>query len=427
MTRMHFRILFVSVLLLTALAGCSSGEKDPAENQTAGDADILYWKSKMDPSFVSRNPGTDAMGMPLVPVRKGDPGSDLNTLELSGQVIQRIGVRTAPIEKRRLKKTIRSVGRVTYDETRLARVNLKYDGWIEELFVDETGVFVKKGDPMFTVYSPELTASAEEFLQVLDRAKAGPHMAHLARSARTRLRQFDFSEKQIDEIAAAREVPPFLTVFAPRTGYVIHKSVEDGSYVRKGVDLFEIADLTKIWVTVDIYEFEVPWVREGQDMMIRLNYLPGEEFHGVVDFIYPFLDTATRTIRVRAVFDNPGLRLKPGMFATGFLEGLAETPTLIIPSEAVLHQGDRNVAFVSLGEGRFESRDLTLGREGDGGDYALLAGIKEGERIVLSGQFLIDSESRLKEAAARMLGPDALSINSTNQATEDVPSTPQPE
>ncbi len=432
MTKLNTRIAVVLALALAAVltlwlvAGCSTDQKPVAAKQTGGDSDILYWKSQMDPSFVSRNPGKDAMGMDLVPVRKGDPGADLSTLELSGMVIQRIGVRTAPLAERRLEKTIRGVGRVTYDETRLSRVNLKYDGWIEELFVDETGVLVKEGEPLFTVYSPELAASAAEFLQVMDRAKAGPHMAHLARSALARLRQFDFTEEQIDAIAAAGEVPQFLTVYAPRTGYVIHKSVESGSFVKRGVDLFQIADLSRIWVTVDIYEFEVPWVNEGQEMTIRLSYLPGEEFSGTVDFIYPFLDTATRTVRVRAVFDNPGIRLKPGMFATGFLVGRAAEPTLVIPSEAVLHQGDRSVAFVALGEGRFESRELTLGREGDGGDYTLLAGIEKGERVVLSGQFLIDSESRLKEAAARMLGPDALSASEDQKPVGDTMESPQP-
>ena len=411
------------ILLSFAVAGCA-GDKDAASSAApSGDGEVLYWKSKMDPSFVSRNPGKDAMGMDLVPVRKGDPGADLSTLEISGTVIQRIGVRTAPLEMRRLEKTIRGVAHVTYDETRLSRVNLKYDGWVEELFVDQTGEFVKEGQALFSIYSPELVASAEEFLQVLDRSKSGSHMAHLARSARARLRQFDLSEEQIDAIAEAGEVPRFLVVHSPRTGYVIHKTIVDGSFVQKGKDLFDIADLSKVWVNVDIYEFEVPWVKMGQEMQAQLSYLPGQEFRGVVDFIYPFLDTKTRTSRVRAVFDNPDLVLNPGMFATGLITSRAAEATLVVPSEAVIHEGDRNIVFVRLGDGRFESRELTLGVEGDGGDYTVLAGIEEGERIVLSGQFLIDSESRLKEAAARMLGPDALGGSSDDSTGADsVPS-----
>ncbi len=410
--------MIVLLAMTAVVVGCGTEKATPEATTSADDSDILYWKSKMDPSFVSKNPGKDAMGMDLVPVRKGDPGADLAKLELSGMIIQRIGVRTAPIEKRQLTKTIRGVARVTYDETKLSRVNLKYDGWIEDLFVDETGEFVKKGQPLFTVYSPELVASAEEFLQVMNRSKAGSHMEHLASSAKARLRQFDFSEKQIQALADAGEVPRFLTVYAPRTGVVVHKSVVEGSYVKEGEDLFDIADLSTVWVNVDIYEFEVPWVHEGQVMDVDLSYLPGRVFRGVVDFIYPFLDAKTRTVRVRGVLENPDGALKPGMFATGRIATEATAPTLVVPSEAVIHEGSRSIAFVSLGEGRFESRDLILGVEGDGGDYALLGGIEEGERVVLSGQFLIDSESRLKEAAARMLGPDPLEETMGTRPTE---------
>jgi membrane fusion protein, copper/silver efflux system len=401
-------ILWGTVLAVTLVmgVGCGSDEAPSSTPAEQGDGEVLYWKSKMDPSFVSKNPGKDAMGMDLVPVRKGDPGADLSKLELSGMVIQRIGVRTAPIERKSLKKTIRGVARINYDETRLSRVNLKYDGWIEKLYVDETGERVERGQPLFDVYSPELVASAEEFLQVINRPKFGSHMEHLANSAKARLRQFDFSEEQIEAIATAGEVPRFLTVYAPRTGVVVHKSVVDGSFIKKGTDLFDIADLSVVWVDVDIYEFEVPWVREGQRMNVELSYLPDRDFEGAVDFIYPFLDTKTRTVRVRGILKNADRSLKPGMFATGRIVSDVTAPTLVIPSEAVIHEGDRSIAFVSLGEGRFEARELKLGVEGDGGDYVLLGGIEEGERIVLSGQFLIDSESRLKEAAARMLGPD---------------------
>jgi Cu(I)/Ag(I) efflux system membrane fusion protein/cobalt-zinc-cadmium efflux system membrane fusion protein len=373
----------------------------------------------MDPTFVNTRPGKDAMGMDLIPVYEGDPGADLTQIQLSGRVTQQIGVRTAPIARQQLTRSIRSVARIGYDETTLAHVSMKFDGWIETLNVDETGQYVQAGQPLFEIYSPELVASAEEFLQASSANTEASHMQHLVRSARRRLLQFDLTEEQINRIASTGEVPLRLTVRSPSSGYVVKKSAFQGSFVRRGVNLFEIADLDRIWVYIDAYEYEAPWLSVGQKVEMELTYSPGQRYVSRVDYIYPFLDEVSRTIRVRAIFANPDLVFKPGMFATARILSELPEPVLVVPSEAVIHSGDRSVVFVALGAGRFEPRDLELGVEGDGGDYEVLAGLEEGERVVTSGQFLIDSESRLKEAVIKLLAPAPQAEQNGAEETSD--------
>jgi len=341
--------------------------------------------------------------MDLVPVREGDPGADLRTIQLAGATVQRMGVRLATVGRSQLTRQVRALGRVEVDETRINTVNMKFDGWIERLWVDETGQEVHRGDRLFAVYSPELLATQEEYLQILQNTAAGPHSQHLVRAARDRLRQYDVPEAFIDRITRTGQAQRRVVITSPADGYVIHKAAFEGTFVRQGVNLFTIGDLDALWVLADVYEFDAPWVAAGQEATVELAYLPGHVIRARVDYVYPTLDEHTHTVQVRLVLPNPDVALKPGMFATVRIHTAPVGNTLVVPSEAVIHSGERSVAFVALGEGRFEPRDLRLGVWGNE-EYQVLDGLEEGEQVVVSGQFLLDSESRLKEAVLRMLG-----------------------
>lgn len=395
----------ILTVVLLALGACEteSGQEKPGDESSEDHRRVVFYRSPMDPSFVSAKPGKDAMGMDLVPVYEGDPAADLTAIQVDGATVQRIGVRTEEIERGELTRIVRAVGRADLDETRVTEVNMKFDGWIEKLWVAETGQFVKKGDPLFAVYSPELWASQDEYLQIVRSRPEGPHSQHLLESARNRLLQFDVPPSFIREIAKSGKPRRRVVIRSPATGYVVQKSAFEGTYVREGANLFTIADLDALWVIADVFESDAPWVGIGQEATLELDYMPGSLQEAKVDFIYPTLDEKTRTVRVRLVLPNPAVLLKPGMFATVRIHTDLADEAVIVPNEAVIHSGERNIAFVSLGDGRFDPRELKLGVRGDD-NYQVLEGLKEGEDVVVSAQFLLDSESRLKEVALKMLG-----------------------
>lgn len=376
--------------------------QDQAAQPTAG-RKVVFYKSPMDPSFISKKPGKDSMGMELVPVYEGDPAADLDTIEVKGATVQTMGLRIAPVKRMKLTRLVRALGRIEFDETRVSTVNMKFDGWIEKLYVNETGQLVEQGESLFAVYSPELLASQREYLQVLQGTAAGPHTAHIIRSARERLRQFDVPEAFVERLERKQAPQRRVVIRAPSRGYVVHKKAFEGTFVKKGANLFTLADLDALWVMADVFEFDAPWVYEGQEATVELDYLPGHIQKATVDYVYPTLNEKSRTLQVRLVLPNPEVALKPGMFATVRIHTQPAGETLVVPSEAVIHSGERNVAFVSRGNGLFEPRDLTLGAMGDEG-YQVLSGLSEHEPVVTSGHFLLDSESRLKEAVKKLLG-----------------------
>jgi multidrug efflux pump subunit AcrA (membrane-fusion protein) len=416
--------LVIASLSLVACKGGSAKEKH--ETQSASDRKVLFYRSPMNPSFVSSKPGKDAMGMDLVPVYEGEPGADLNTIVVNGAMIQRMGVRIQKIERGKLTRIVRAIGQVVLDETRVADINMKFDGWIEKLWVAETGQFVRKGEPLFAVYSPELWASQEEYLQIVKRNLQGPHAAHLLNSARQRLLQFDVPPGFIEEITKSGKPRRRVTIRAPATGYVVEKSAFEGTYVKEGSNLFRIADLDALWVIADVFETEAPWVHVDQEATVELDYLPGNLQTAQVDYVYPTLNEKTRTIQVRLVLPNPAVLLKPGMFATVRIHTHPVEDAVLVPTEAVIHSGERNVAFVSLGEGRFDPRDLELGVLGDE-NYQVLSGLKAGENVVVSSQFLLDSESRLKEVALKMLGSNVKPESGPNAPAKKPPKPSVPQ
>jgi len=327
------------------------------------------------------------------------------TVQISPERQQLIGVRIGTVEKRLLQKVIRTNGRVEFDEKRLATISPKIGGWIEELYVDFTGAPVKKGAPLLTLYSPELVSTQEEYLSALRArrelsASPYPEVAAsgnaLVESARRRLRLWDISEEQIRVLEQTGQVRKSLTLYSPYGGIVLEKMAFRGMRVEPGMALYKLADLSVVWLIADIYEYELPLIRLGQQATIHLSYLQGEAFTGKAVFIYPYLDAQTRTAKVRFEFANPHGKLKPEMYA-GVEITIRLGDKVTVPEGAIIDTGIRKVAIVDKGSGYFEPRDVKLGTKA-GDYYEVLDGLTVGERVVTSANFLIDSESKLKEA-----------------------------
>lgn len=323
---------------------------------------------------------------------------------------QLIGVKTAVVEKRPLETMIRAVGRVDYDEQRIAHVNLRVSGWIEELFVDYTGQRVRKGQPLFTLYSPDLVATQDEYLlalRVQDKVKDSPipevgqQAEQMVEAARDRLRLWTLTDEQLNEVARRGKAQTYVTIRSPIAGHVIDKKVFKGMFVEPEMRLYTITDLSTVWINAEIYEYEVPFVQMGQLATVTFSSYPGEQFHGRVSYVYPYLNKEARTVKVRLELPNPGVLLKPDMYGDVLIRVNRGT-NLAIPEQAVLDSGKRTLVFVVRGEGLFEPRTVKLGQK-IGPYYEVREGLTEGERVVTSGNFLIDSESKLM-AATNMMG-----------------------
>jgi Cu(I)/Ag(I) efflux system membrane fusion protein len=310
-------------------------------------------------------------------------------------------------------KVIRTVGVVEQDETRVRHIHTKITGWIEDLHVDFTGKEVRRGAPLLSIYSPELVSTQEEYLLALrarERVSGSPFPEvagsgeSLLRSTRRRLELWDITEAEIRRLEETGEPKKDLTLYSPISGFVLHKTALEGMYVQPGTELFTIADLSEVWVHADVYEYELPLVAVGQEATLTLSYSPGELFHGRVDYVYPTLDAATRTAKVRFRFPNAGLDLKPQMYANVEIRvDLGER--LAVPEEAILDTGRRQVAFIAEGDGWFAPREVKTGQKAEG-LVEVLEGLAEGERVVTSGNFMIDSESRLEASITAAAGDD---------------------
>ena len=359
---------------------------------------IAYWRAPMNPTEIYDKPGKSAMGMDLVPVYEDELVGGVE-VKVDPVTQQNMGLRTAPAEKGPLTHTIRTYGHITYDETRTVEINTKISGWIEKIHVDFTGKFVKKEQPLFELYSPELFAAQEEYLityQNLTRMSQRSNK-DLLKAARQRLRYFDVAVSEIREMEQSGKIKKMVVIRSPFDGVVILKNAMEGSYFKEGTTVYRIADLSRVWVEVHIYEYELPWIAEGQKAEMALPYLPGRKFTGRIAYVYPYLQRKTRDVVIRLEFENPGLILKPDMYADIEIKS-TEGEGLIIPSETVIRSGERNLVFVVRDKNKFSPRDVTLGLNVDGGKVQVLKGLASGDPVVTSGQFLLDSESKLKEA-----------------------------
>lgn len=397
----------------------SSGTASTTGQDAPAAAEPEYWTCSMHPSVHRDEEGTCPIcGMDLVPVYAGDaPDADTETampgmedtpeqratFRVDPTWQQAVGVRTAPVRTRALTATLRLVGRVVVDETRLWDVNLRTAGWIERLYVDETGQRVRAGEALFDLYSPELVTAQRDLALALDNAErlaaspsdeARERAESLVDASRRRLLRLGLTEAQLEEVADGGELQETIPVLAPRGGYVLDKMAVEGMRVEPGMRLYQIADLDTIWVLVDVYEGDVTFLEPGQEATFRLAYQPERAWRGRVDYVYPTLEADTRTVQVRLVLDNPELELRPDMYGDVILRRDA-APQPAIPAEAVLDLGTRKVVFVDFGEGRLQAREVALGPRADGW-YPVRAGLAEGETVVISGNFLIDAESKVR-------------------------------
>lgn len=389
----------ILLLLLLALAAAVRAVAEPATG--ADERKIKYWAAPMDPSFISDKPGKSPMGMDLVPVYEDEVAAGGgSTVSIDPRVVQNMGVRIKRIERQSLFRHIRTIGEVEVGEDLVSVVNLRFSGWVERIHVDKTGDLIEAGQPLFEIYSPDLVSSQEDYLLAL--RSQGPN-SELTRSARRKLELFDLDPRDIDTVTRSGKVRRAFPIRAPRSGYVLHKNIVEGARIPAGRDLYTIADLSKVWVRAEVYEHDALWVEVGQPAQMELSFQQGEVIEGSVAYVYPTLNKVSRTLTVRLEFPNPNLRLKPGMFATVYIQFRRQDNVLVVPTEAILNSGTRKLVFVALGEGRFEPREITTGLVGDRHTTQVLSGLTAGEDVVVSGQFLIDSESQLQEAIAKML------------------------
>jgi RND family efflux transporter MFP subunit len=374
---------------------------------------VLYWVDPMHPQYKSDKPGiAPDCGMKLEPVYADAAAAAASealppgAIQIAPEKQQVIGMAFGAAEYETVNGAIRAAARVTLDETRITKVQSRLEGWIDKVFADFTGRQVQQGDPLLTIYSPEALATQQEYLLALraQRAMTGNPMREMTEStgnlvaaARKRLELFGIGSRQLDEVARTGQPIENLTLEAPFSGFVMERNAYPRQHVTPETVLYTVADLSTVWVIADVYEYESADVRLNQPATLTLPSAPGRVFRGRVSYILPQVDPATRTLKVRVAFDNPGFALKPDMYGEVQLQ-TGGARRLVVPQSAVLNSGDRQVVFLDRGNGVFEPRDVKIGVQ-SGDRTEILSGLKAGERIVTSGNFLIDSESQLKSAA----------------------------
>ncbi len=374
----------------------------------AGSSTGQHWTCGMHPWVILPQQGDCPIcHMALVPL---DPSRFTGEVTIAPHITQRIGVRTTQAAMTSLTRHIQTTGSITYDESSQAQVTLKYSGWIENLHVGTTGQPVKKGDPLLEIYAPAVYVAQEEYLTVwrnLQRAGGSTQDNTLLESARRRLIFLDVTPEQIRALEQRGQSEKTLTVYSPVDGVVMDRNVTLGAAVESGQLLYRIVDLSRVWVQAAVYEQHLPWVKEGMAATMTLPYLPGETFEGRFEYLYPYLDETTRQGKARLVFDNPQGKLRPGMFASVKLHVTLPEEALAVPRTAVLDTGERQVLFVSLGQGHFEPRQVKTGLTSHNGLLQILDGVTAGEEVVTTGQFLLDTEANTRLALAQMLAPQS--------------------
>jgi membrane fusion protein, copper/silver efflux system len=447
------------VLVLLALVGVGFMQRErllkffsaPATSRFSSpttERKVLYWQDPMHPAYTSDQPGkAPDCGMDLVPVYE-DGLSEANLTEgsfrISPEKQQLIGVTYGEVAYKNVSRVFKAVGKINYDETKIVRIHPKVEGWIENVFVDFVGKEVRQGQPLISLYSPELVSTQQEYLIALKGrnelsespfAEAVSMSESLLEATRRRLQLWDITEEQIQDLEKRGAPTKALTLYAPTNGYVLARNAYAKQRVTPEVELFSIADLSTIWLVADIYQNEAPEIRIGQTASFTLSYFPNQKFSGKVAYIYPQMDNETRTLKVRIDVPNPRMILKPEMYANVEFH-IDYGKRLIVPQEAIMDSGSEQLVFVGHDGGYLEPRKVQLGENVDG-QFIVLSGLKAGERIVTSGNFLVDSESKLKSAAGGMGMPgmnhgggapaDAKKPASSDhsQHQPDVPKAPQ--
>lgn len=371
---------------LNVAAQTESGERQP-----------LYWVAPMDPNYKRDKPGKSPMGMDLIPVYEESAAGDTpGTVRISSDVINNLGVRTTRVERGAIETEIQTVGYVQYDEDELAHIHPRVEGWIERLYVKAEGDPVAKGTPLYAIYSPTLVNAQEELVLALKR-----NNPRLVRAAQDRLAALQLPRPVIEELKRSRKVRQNITFYAPRSGVLDNLDVREGMFVKPGMRMMSIGVLEQIWVVGEVFERQAALISAGDEVRMRLDYLPGREWNGSIDYVYPSLNSETRTARIRTRFTNADGVLKPGMFAQLVISPRRSGETLFVPREALIRTGGQSRVVMALGEGKYKSVEVTVGRISDR-QVEILSGLEEGERIVTSAQFLLDSESSKSSDFKRM-------------------------
>ena len=398
------KTLFVAIGIIfgsmaTVLIYTQVGSDLPRSSATAVKPEPLHWVAPMDPDFKRDKPGKSPMGMDLVPVyaaANSMDGADTGTIRISPDVVNNLGVRTAIAQRMALPLEIKTVGYVKYDEDLLVHIHPRVQGWIENLYVKASGDPVTRGQALYEIYSPELVNAQEEFVLALERSNK-----RLIQASEDRLHALQVPKTLVDQLRKSRKVQQTVTFFSPRSGVVDNLHVRQGFFVTPGQTMMSIGTLDHVWAEAEVFERQASEVEVGLPVTMTLDFLPGKQWLGTVDYIYPTLDIRTRTLKIRLRFDNENNELKPNMFAQVIIHRANEQEALLVPLEAVIRTGSNDRVVLALGEGRFKSIAVKLGRLNE--NFAeILQGLDEGTEIVTSAQFLLDSESSRTSDFKRM-------------------------
>ncbi len=395
-TKKFWQVILCAVMAagLSNLFFISSSHADDS------DKEILYWVAPMDPNYRRDKPGKSPMGMDLIPVFADEnAAANGGSIRISPTVEQNLGVRTQPAELGRLWRGIDTVGFVGYDESRVSHVHLRTEGWIENLAVTSIGDRFNKGDFLFNLYSPKLVNAQQELITALASGNKG-----LIQASKTRLQALGVSAAHIRQVQKTRKAKQHIAIYAHHNGVVTNLMVREGMFVTPKMEVMAMADLSSVWLLAQVFARQSAWVEVGQTAEVRLSHLPGKIWQGEVEFIHPSLDPITRTLQVRLRFDNPDGQLKPNMYANVKIFGGAIDDIIVIPLEGLIRSGREQRVIIALGEGRFEAREVLAGIES--GHYVeIINGVAAGENIVVSGQFLIDSEASMRGSLRRLTSP----------------------
>lgn len=382
--------------------------KTAQNDQTKKEKKILFWRAPMNPNEIYKQPGKSQMGMDLVPVYE-DEASSAGTVTISGAMQQNMNVKTAVVENRELSPKVITNGILVQNEKTEYIATTRVNGWVEKLYVNYTGQVVKKGEKLMDIYSPELVAAQQELLTALSyqesvKSSGFPEAVasgdELFKSAVRKLELLEIPASEIERLKTTGEVKTYITLYAQNSGTVIEKTVVEGQKIMAGTTLLRIADLSRLWLIADVYEYELSKIQLGLSVEITFNYLPGKTYHGKISFIYPTIDNKTRTARVRIDIHNHNGELKPSMFANVIIKGKSLGTYPVLPEQAVLRSGQKSIVILVLDEGKFKPVEIKLGVYSDG-YYQVLEGLTKSDTIVTSAQFLIDSESNLRAALSQ--------------------------
>ena len=400
-------MLLVFLLIIGIFTGLYIGKLDLVSNQITSEHNMLgiqskaekvplYWVAPMDPTFRSDEPGKSPMGMELVPVYDDDSDEMGSTVTISPEVINNLGVRTTVAARGGLARKVTTVGYIAYDETRISHIHTRTEGWIEKLSVRAEGEQVNNAQLLFELYAPTLVNAQEEYLQALNGGNK-----YLLQASRERLQALGISSSQVKRLKSEKKVAQFVKFYAPQSGVLSRLNVREGMFIKPDTEVMSLANLDKVWLLAEVFERQATWIKIGQVAEARLPSLPNRVWSGKVEYIYPDLDPVTRTLRVRLKFDNPERLLLPNMYAHIEISGEPKTDVLSIPREAIIRSAKSTRVIIALGGGRFQAREIITGMESDN-SIEVQSGLEEHEKVVVSSQFLIDSEANIRASMNRM-------------------------